>query len=222
MKNSLEIRKMYEERKDIIRDLRKKQEVERNHYKVNDLYAEMQKQEKYLRVLENNFRNVFFEENIGKIVEILNKYVGKKAGEKTRQKVKDEIFEAIGVKFYFENRFFEANSCDSFTLQPLTEKGFSYNELSMEVNMVYNKDKDNYIIDKNNIFQNLEIENFKLSYTWNYIDNLDGFIFNQEKEQQKIKYMQEVLNDLINNYNEKYGNIVNYTYYSNLAEHKVK
>ena len=69
---------------------------------------------------------------------------------------------------------------------------------------------------------NLEIENFKLSYTWNYIDNLDGFIFNQEKEQQKIKYMQEVLNDLINNYNEKYGNIVNYTYYSNLAEHKVK
>lgn len=61
-----------------------------------------------LEILKDNAANAFFAESIGTICTIWNKYAGKPHGEKTSEKIRKELFEALGVRVYITNKYDDA------------------------------------------------------------------------------------------------------------------
>lgn len=61
-----------------------------------------------LEILKDNAANAFFVESIGTICTIWNKYAGKPHGEKTAEKIRKELFEALGVRVYIANKYDDA------------------------------------------------------------------------------------------------------------------
>ena len=62
-----------------------------------------------IEILKDNAAQAFFNENIATICDIWNKYEGKPHGEKTAQKIRDEIKAATGYRVYIGNRYDDAN-----------------------------------------------------------------------------------------------------------------
>lgn len=75
-----------------------------------------------LKILQNNAKIALFNEVMPVALEILSKYNGKPYGEKTRQKISDEVKEKINCCFYISTRF----ASDSFNIYP-SEVGNEYN-----------------------------------------------------------------------------------------------
>lgn len=61
-----------------------------------------------LEILKDNAANAFFAESIGTICTIWNKYAGKPHGEKTAEKIRNELFVALGVRVYITNKYDDA------------------------------------------------------------------------------------------------------------------
>lgn len=61
-----------------------------------------------LEILKDNAANAFFVESIGTICTIWNKYAGKPHGEKTAEKIRNELFAALGVRVYITNKYDDA------------------------------------------------------------------------------------------------------------------
>lgn len=59
-------------------------------------------------ILKDNAANAFLAESIGTICTIWNKYAGKPHGEKTAEKIRNELFEALGVRVYITNKYDDA------------------------------------------------------------------------------------------------------------------
>ena len=62
-----------------------------------------------IEILKDNAARAWFAENINTICEVWNKYEGKPHGEKTAQKIRDEIKTEIGVYVYIGNKYDDAN-----------------------------------------------------------------------------------------------------------------
>lgn len=61
-----------------------------------------------LEILKDNAANAFFAESIGTICAIWNKYAGKPHGEKTSDKIRKELFAALGVRVWVGNKYDDA------------------------------------------------------------------------------------------------------------------
>ena len=61
-----------------------------------------------LEILKDNAANAFFAESIGTICTIWNKYAGKPHGEKTAEKIRKELFAALGVRVSITNKYDDA------------------------------------------------------------------------------------------------------------------
>ncbi len=62
-------------------------------------------QQLYIEILRDNAAQAFFAESIETICAIWNKYAGKPHGEKTADKIRSEIFAAVGVRVYIRNKY---------------------------------------------------------------------------------------------------------------------
>lgn len=62
-----------------------------------------------IQILKDNAAQAFFAENINTICNIWNKYIGKSHGEKTAEKIRDEIKAATGYYVSITNRYTTAN-----------------------------------------------------------------------------------------------------------------
>lgn len=60
-----------------------------------------------IAILTQNAKRAFFAENIGKICEIWNSYAGKKYGEKTADKIRDELRTATGAGVWISRKYNE-------------------------------------------------------------------------------------------------------------------
>lgn len=60
-------------------------------------------------ILKDNAAQAFFAENIGVICDIWNKYAGKPHGEKTSDKIRKELFAALGVRVWIGNKYNDAS-----------------------------------------------------------------------------------------------------------------
>ena len=70
--------------------------------------AELQENERVkvlCEVLRDNAAQAYFSENIGTICDIWNRYKGKPHGEKTVDKIRSEIYNAIGSRCYIHNKY---------------------------------------------------------------------------------------------------------------------
>ena len=79
--------------------------------------AEVAKLEKIALILRHNYRAILAAQVLPAFLEILQKYDGKKAGEKTREKISEEMRTACGCSVWFERNYNsqkseEAHICD--------------------------------------------------------------------------------------------------------------
>lgn len=76
-----------------------------------------------IKILKNNAKIALFNEVLPVALEVLAKYSGKPYGEKTRQKISDEIKEKTNCRFYIGSRY----GSDSFEVYPVDTFGNDYN-----------------------------------------------------------------------------------------------
>lgn len=65
-------------------------------------------QQMTVEILKDNAAQAFFAENIGSICSIWSKYAGKACGEKTAEKIRKELFAALGVRVWISNKYSDA------------------------------------------------------------------------------------------------------------------
>lgn len=61
-----------------------------------------------IEILKDNAAQAFFAENIETICNAWNKYAGKPHGEKTAEKIRKELFAALGVRVWISNKYSDA------------------------------------------------------------------------------------------------------------------
>lgn len=76
-----------------------------------------------IKILKNNARIALFYDVLPVALEILAKYSGKPYGEKTRQKISDEVQEKTNCRFYIGSRY----GSHSFEVYPVIGFGNDYN-----------------------------------------------------------------------------------------------
>ncbi len=92
----------------------------RDHAAIDAERDERQKCEIVARILQDNKRITLFAAVMPEIVDVLTKYNGKPQGEKTREKIKNEIIEKTGCSFYF-------GTSKTACIIPLNRAGYSGN-----------------------------------------------------------------------------------------------
>lgn len=65
-------------------------------------------QQMTVEILKDNAAQAFFAENIDGICSIWSKYAGKPCGEKTAEKIRKELFAALGVRVWISNKYSDA------------------------------------------------------------------------------------------------------------------
>ena len=117
-----------------------------------------------IEILKENAKQALFAETIGAICEIWNKYENKPHGEKTAQKIRDEIKAATGCRVYVGNKWEDAN----ITIYP----GEYSHADEITVCPIWNGQKQPALNNNNKIVK-LFPENMRVCYCGAYVDNPD-------------------------------------------------
>lgn len=119
-----------------------------------------------IAILKENAKQALFAENIKTICDIWNKYEGKPHGEKTAQKIRDELKAATEHRVYIGNKWDDAN----ITIYP----GSAYGADEITIAPIWNGEKQPALI--NNKVVKIDPENMRVSYCGEYIENIDAHI----------------------------------------------
>lgn len=115
------------------------------------------------KVLKNNYNYILVETGKAALVEILKKYDGKKHGEKTAEKIRDEMREK-GFSFYFPTNYFTQTK-DSININ---ERGAYGRGLD-----IWTKNRAK-IVDENNTIHAEAVAEIVNRYK--YIDNIEKYL----------------------------------------------
>lgn len=154
-------------------------------------YAENDKRKMERIIIRHNAKVVFFEEYLPKVLDAYNKYAGKRVGEKTKEKIRTEIYElfdGLNVNVYINN------------------DGVNYSILNSKWDILYFR---------------YDTENKKRLGMWNeegklnkldvsmlnpkdikYIDNSEEYIAAKKAQADKIRELSNELENARNIYNE--------------------
>lgn len=116
------------------------------------------------KVLTNNYNYILVETGESALAEILKKYDGKKHGEKTAEKIRNEMREK-GFSFYFPTNHYLSPIIDSIVIN---ERG-AYGR-GVEI---WTKNRAN-IVDENNIIHAEAVA--ELASPYKYIDNIEKYL----------------------------------------------
>lgn len=162
---------------------------------IIQLYVEQEELEEKSVVLSNNYHCAIIHEFVPIICEIMNKYVGKRVGEKTTDKIRNEFYERTGFRFYWSSQY----SC----------RLSIYNNGNLRIELyVYwdNSDINSFFVE--------ELTEEKIRIHDNYIEDVESYVKSIREERQKLKQAMENLNSMIDKYNEKtVGNMHRYNRY---------
>lgn len=144
-----------------------------------------------LKLMQNNARISIFNEVMPIVLEVLQKYNGKPHGEKTSQKIREEIKEKT-------NCFVYVNS-DSFRIVPCGTVGNTYN---VECGTKYeNGNKKKVLIDnKINLVSMEDLEVYYINRT--YFDDLDTTVTELKRIHAEAQKKQEELKELCSQFNK--------------------
>lgn len=115
------------------------------------------------KVLTNNYNYILVEAGKNALAEILKKYDGKKHGEKTAEKIRDEMREK-GFSFYFPTNYL-SQAKDSISIN---ERGAYGRGLD-----IWTKNRAK-IIDENNVIHAEAVA--EIASPYKYIDNIEKYI----------------------------------------------
>ena len=139
------------------------------------------------KILKDNARRMLFAEVIGKILDIWNSYKGKPYGDKTKEKIRNQIKEATGCWAYFHGN--ELSLSVAHDVDNALSMYFGY------------RDGDIYtrggFIDDNNKIREVAVEDVTLNYCHEYEHNpheLAERIYEQKKalEVELVAYQQKL------------------------------
>jgi hypothetical protein len=91
-----------------------------------EIEKEIEKSEKISAILRHNYRAVLAPQVLPVFVEILKKYGGRKAGEKTRKKINEEMRSSCGCCVWFDRCLH--NNCFSAEIYESTDEGYRRGE----------------------------------------------------------------------------------------------
>lgn len=164
----------------------------REDYKT--LSAELETANRIGLILKNNYNNVLAAQVLPALVDLLNKYNGKKCGGKTIVKISDEFKAATGCGIYFD-RFLLSNKCAHVKIYEM-HNGYKHGE---EIEF-YTK-ANAYIINDDNIIQAQPAGAFQIFDFYEYIEDPAKRVSELDKKKKEIDEMRAKLNKAINNYN---------------------
>lgn len=146
-----------------------------------------------IEILKDNAKQALFTEIIATICDIWNKYEGKQRGEKTAQKIRDEIKNATGYSVYINNRYDDAH----------IEIYFSHADrapfANLEITPIWNGAKQPALID--NRIVKLNPENMRVYYCGAYVDDVDAHAKALREAHAAAKAAEEAMKEAINTYN---------------------
>lgn len=144
-----------------------------------------------ITILEENAKHALLSENIATICEIWNKYEGKPHGEKTAQKIRDEIKAATGHAVYIGNKWDDAR----ITIYPAGQRY----DLETEAAPKWNGEKQPAL--NNNKIVKLTAENMRVCYCGDYVENVDDHIKALRKAHAEAEKARDAYRAAIDTYN---------------------
>jgi hypothetical protein len=169
------------------RDIKNKIEIKKEHHEqMNKLTENITDLTITIKMLKNNAKRALYIETVPAIIETLKKYNNKPYGEKTRDKISDEIKTATGCRCYIKNSY----SDSEINIYPAI-----YNH---EIK-IYTKDFK--ILNNDNKIQVPTAENLKLYYINEYIENIPAAIKAMKSAYKKAVEKQKELEKICNEFN---------------------
>lgn len=147
-----------------------------------------------IKILNSNAKIALYNETMPVVLEVLAKYKNKPLGQKTEEKIKDEIKEKINCSFYISERY----NSQEYHIIPLE---FINNNYNIECGTKCIDGKQKKLLEDNKI-QVLEFSDITLYYTSKeYIDNIPKRIKELKKLYKKAYEKQQELAAICSEYN---------------------
>jgi hypothetical protein len=151
-----------------------------------------------IEILKANAGRVLYEDNIGKICEIWNSYAGKPYGEKTRDKIREEMREKLGLSVWVSEQYgakISIHTTDQKTPHYWHADG-------LEVYGIYKDGESAHALNGENKMQELTPEKLRLSYIGEYIDDPKKHADKIIKLHQKARQALKAFEDIASEYNQ--------------------
>lgn len=145
-----------------------------------------------LEILKDNAAQALFSENIGTICEIWNKYEGKPHGEKTAQKIRDEIKSATGYSVYITERWRGA------LIRIHGGTGAPFNDIEICPTSIENQPAT----DNNNKIVKITAENMRVYCGREYVENIAEHVAAIREAHNAAKEAEKALENAIHIYND--------------------
>lgn len=120
-----------------------------------------------IEILKENAKQALFSENITAICDVWNKYENKPHGEKTTQKIRDEIKNKTGLRVYIGNKWDDAQ----ITIYP----GAGMHSDEITITPRWNGEKQPALTQENKI-KKLHPENMRVCYCAEYVEDVNAHI----------------------------------------------
>lgn len=201
---SKELYKNYRENKDINPEAADKYMTEHsnNYIILNNLRNEIDKMRIEKDFLTSNYRAAVYNEIMPDIINVLNKYTGKKIGPKTREKINNELCEISEHRIYIYNQS-EYTSDHKIVIYLNREINISYPCNEIEIYFKFDdENKKRYdFIDENGKAIKFTGEIFLAPYKNKYYDDIKKAVNDYYKYLNDINKMQNELDALKSEYN---------------------
>ena len=158
------------------------------------LAAEKVRAEKISYILRSNYKTTLAAQVLPVLWDLLQKYKGKKAGEKTLAKFRDELTKAAGVSVYFERGIFSQKSTHASIYEIID--GYRGGETFD----IYTKSGAQFI-NEDNEFCGLYESDFQAGYIYDYIDDPEKRIDEIEQAAAEVKRIAAEYNAAADVYN---------------------
>lgn len=148
-----------------------------------------------IEILKTNAARALFSENIKIICDIWNKYEGKPHGEKTANKIKEELKTATGYYISIGNQYGDAR----------IRLYFSYNDRcplrDLEFHPIWNGERQPALTCDNKIIR-LSPDNFTLYCIGEYVENINAHITSLRKAHKAAQDAQNAFETAVDTYNK--------------------
>lgn len=151
-------------------------------------------QQMKIEILKDNAARALFAENIGIICDIWNKYEGKPHGEKTSQKIRDEIEKETGLRVCIGNKYDDANIKIYFRY----ESGAPFSDL--EFVPIWNGEKQPALID--NKVCKIDPAKMRPYCVGEYVENVNAHVKELRKAHAAALEAEKALDAAITAYNK--------------------
>ena len=159
------------------------------------LYVEEETLNEEYTVLKSNYEYSVCKTVVPVICEVMNKYLGKRVGEKTTDKIKNEVYEKTGFRFYWSSSYF---TC---------KLNIHSNNLNADLYVNWTDTNISHFFEE-------ELTEDKIHIREDYVEDIPAYVKQMREERSRLKQAMENLNQMIDKYNEKcVGDMHHYSRY---------